>query len=305
MQIVFLGTGGSWPSPDRNVSALAVKRGKEIILFDCGEGTQRQLMISSVSFMQIKRIFITHYHGDHFLGLPGLIQSMSLNNRDSPLEVYGPEGTIKTVQTILEQGYFESKYAIKLHDVYPGDELNFEDDGYSIRVAEANHSIPALAYSLEEHQRPGKFNKPKALELGIPEGRLFSQLQQGKEVEHDGKTFTPDMVLGPPRKGIKLVYSGDTGPSNIIQELAKGADVLIHEATADTTLEQKANEYGHSTAKQAAEIARDAEVKMLILTHISPRYDSSDIVLADAKTVFDNVVVADDFSEYKIGYSEE
>ncbi len=305
MQIVFLGTGGSWPSPDRNVSALAVKRGKEIILFDCGEGTQRQLMISSVSFMQIKRIFITHFHGDHFLGLPGLIQSMSLNNREAPLEVYGPEGTIETVRVLLEQGYFESKYAIKLHDVDPGDELDFEDDGYLIRVAEANHSIPALAYSLEEHPRPGKFDKPKALKLGIPEGKLFSQLQQGKTVEHDGKTFTPDMVLGPPRKGLKIVYSGDTGPSNIIQELAKDADVLIHEATADTTLEQKANEYGHSTAKQAAEIARDAGVKMLILTHISPRYDGGDIVLADAKTTFENVVVAEDFSEFKIGYSEE
>jgi len=305
MQIVFLGTGGSWPSPERNVSALAVKKGREIVLFDCGEGTQRQLMISSVSFMQIKRIFITHYHGDHFLGLPGLIQSMSLNNREAPLDVYGPEGTIDIVQALLEQGYFESKYVIKLHDVYPEDVLDFEDDGYTIRVAEANHSVPALAYSLEEHSRPGKFNKTKALELGIPEGRLFSQLQSGKTVEHGGKTFTPDMVLGPSRKGLKIVYSGDTGPSGIIQELAKDADVLIHEATADSTLEQKANEYGHSTARQAAEVAKDAGVKLLILTHISSRYDGPDIILEDAKSVFENVVVAEDFSEFKIGYSDE
>ncbi len=275
-----------------------------MILFDCGEGTQRQLMISSVSFMQIKRIFLTHYHGDHFLGLPGLIQSMSLNNRETPLEVYGPEGTIGIVQILLEQGYFESKYVIKLHDVYPGDELRFEEEGYSIRVAEANHSVPALAYSLEEHPRPGKFNKPRALELGIPEGRLFSQLQSGKTVEVDGKTYTPDMVLGPPRKGRKIVYSGDTAPSGIIQELAKDADILIHEATADTSLEQKANEFGHSTARQAAEIAREAGVKLLILTHISSRYDGPEILLEDAKQVFENVVVAEDFSEFEITYPE-
>lgn len=302
MQVVFLGTGGSWPSPERNVSALAVKMGREVILFDCGEGTQRQLMISSVSFMQIRKIFITHFHGDHFLGLPGLIQSMSLNNRETPLEIYGPEGTIELVHILLELGYFTPTYAVMLHDVQPGDVLEFED--YMVKVAEANHCVPTLAYSLEENERPGKFDKSEALELGIPEGKLFSQLQSGKTVEVNGKTFTPEMVLGPPRRGRKFVYTGDTGPSKIIEELAGDADVLVHDATADSSLEEKANEYGHSTARQAAEIAKAANVKLLILTHISPRYENGKKLLDDAKDVFENVVVADDFREFNISYSE-
>ncbi|MCK4758202.1 MAG: ribonuclease Z [Thermoplasmata archaeon] len=302
MQLVFLGTGGSWPSPDRNVSAIAVKKGREVVLFDCGEGTQRQLMISSVSFMQIKRIFITHFHGDHFLGLPGLIQSMSLNNRETPLEIYGPEGTIDLVLTLLDLGYFNSKYVIKVHDICHGDVLDFGD--YTVKAVDAAHSVPVLAYCLEEAMRPGKFNKARALELGIPEGKLFSRLQKGETVEVDGKTFTPDMVLGPPRKGLKLVYSGDTGPCDNIRELAKDCDVLIHEATADSSLEEKANEFGHSTARQAAEIAKEAGAKLLILTHISPRYDDSQIVLEDAKSVFENTIVAEDFSEFDIKYSD-
>ena len=219
MKIVFLGTGGSWPSPERNVSAIAVKRNAEVLLFDCGEGTQRQLMHSTVSFMQISKIFITHFHGDHFLGLPGLVQSMSLNDRKTKLEIFGPEGTIELVQTIMALGYYTPSYPVVIQDMMPGDVLEFDE--YKVKVAEADHAVPAIMYALEENPRPGKFDKPKALELGIPEGRFFSQLQQGKTIEHDGKTFTPDMVLGPPRPGRKIVYTGDTKPCPAIVELAK------------------------------------------------------------------------------------
>ena len=302
MQLVFLGTGGSWPSPERNVSSFAVKRGKEVILFDCGEGTQRQLMISSASFMQISKIFISHFHGDHFLGLPGLIQSMALNNRENELDIYGPEGTEALVEILMDLGYFTPTYPVSVRDVRHGDILEFEE--YKVRVVDAEHNVPTLAYALEEHPRPGKFNKKQALELGIPEGPLFSQLQKGQTVEHDGETFTPDMVMGEARRGRKIVYSGDTKPCNNILELAKNADVLIHEATTAVDLEEKANEYGHSSSGQAAELAIKAKVGMLIMTHVSPRYDDASSLEEDAKAIFENSKVADDFYEYEVKYSE-
>jgi ribonuclease Z len=303
MKIVFLGTGGSWPSPERNVSAIAVKRGSEVILFDCGEGTQRQLMKSTVSFMQVRRIFITHFHGDHFLGLPGLIQSMSLNDRKQELEIYGPEGCSDLVMTILNLGYYNPSYPVSMNDVKPGDVLEFEE--YVVRVGEASHNIPAVMYALEERQRPGKFNKPRALELGIPEGKFFSQLQSGMTVEHKGKTFTPDMVLGPPRPGRKIVYTGDTKPCEAIVELAKDCDVLIHDSTTALDLEEKANFYGHSSSRQAAEAAKQSKTAMLFLTHISPRYDETEQLEADAKAVFENSQVAIDFLEYDVKYKNE
>ena len=300
MKIAFLGTGGSWPSPERNVSAIAVKRNSEVILFDCGEGTQRQLMKSTVSFMQINKIFITHFHGDHFLGLPGLVQSMSLNDRKTKLEIFGPEGTIQLVQTIMDLGYYTPSYPVLIHDLEAGDIIEFEE--YKVSVAEADHNVPGLMYSLEENPRPGKFDKPKALKLGIPEGKFFSQLQQGKTIEHDGKTFTPDMVLGPPRPGRKIVYTGDTKPCNAIVELAKDCDVLIHDSTTAIDLEEKSNSYGHSSSAQAAQAAKDAGAVKLFLTHISPRYDETEQLLADAIAIFENTEVAVDFIEYEVKY---
>jgi ribonuclease Z len=302
MNIVFLGTGGSWPSPERNVSAVAVKHGPDVILFDCGEGTQRQLMNSSVSFMQISKIFITHFHGDHFLGLPGLIQSMSLNDRQARLQIYGPEGTKLLVGIIIQLGYFTPTYEVTVNDLAPGDVLNFDE--YKITVGEARHNVPTVFYVLEENERPGKFNKPKALELGIPEGPLFSKLQKGQDVQHDGKTFTPDMVLGPPRKGRKIVYSGDTTPCESLVELAKDCDVLIHDATADAELEDKANTYGHSSSRQAADAAKRANADKLFLTHISPRYEDTAQLENDAKEIFGNSEVAVDFLEYVVKYKD-
>ena len=303
MKIVFLGTGGSWPSPERNVSAIAIKRNAEVLLFDCGEGTQRQLMHSTVSFMQISKIFITHFHGDHFLGLAGLIQSMSLNNRDSELEIYGPDGCEILIDSMTGLGHYTTTYPIITKDVKPGDIIKFDD--YKVRVAQADHPVPALMYSLEENPRPGKFDKPKALELGIPEGRFFSQLQQGKIIEHDGKSFTPDMVLGPPRPGRKIVYTGDTKPTQEIVKLAKNCDVLIHDSTTALDLEEKSNSYGHSSSAQAAQAAKDAGAVKLFLTHISPRYDETEQLLADAVAIFENSEVPDDFTEYEVKYKNE
>lgn len=299
LSIIFLGTSGSWPTVKRNVSSIAVKRGSEVILFDCGEGTQRQFQKSKLSYMQISKIFITHFHGDHFLGLPGLFQTMQLNDREKPLHVYGPKGVVKLVSQLLSLGYFRPAYRIVAQEIENGDVIGFDD--YVVRVLRVKHNVPAVAYSLEEKMRPGHFNKPKALKLGVPEGPLFSKLQKGMTITlKNGKKITPDMVLGPPRKGRKIVISGDTKPYDKLIGFSKDADVLIHDATFDSEFEEISFEYGHSTASQAAEIAKKANVEKLFLTHISPRYLDHSVLENDAQKIFKNSFVARDFQEVNV-----
>lgn len=299
LRIIFLGTGGSWPTVKRNVSSVAVKRGSEIILFDCGEGTQRQFQQSNLSYMQISKIFITHFHGDHFLGLPGLIQTMQLNDRDNPLHLYGPKGMGELTGRLLSLGYFRPSYKIITHDVADGQEIEFE--GYSISVVKVNHNVPALSYCLQEHPRPGRFNKAKALKLGIPEGPLFSRLQKGQTITlPDGKKITPDVILGPSRLGRKIVISGDTKPCQQMISFSQNADILIHEATFDSRLQDVALGYGHTTATQAAEIAKKANVEKLFLIHISPRYLDFHVLEDEARSVFSHSYVARDFQEIEV-----
>lgn len=299
LQIYFLGTGGSWPTVKRNVSSVAIKRGKEILLFDCGEGTQRQFQKSQLSYMQITTVFITHFHGDHFLGLPGLLQTMQLNDRTEPLHIYGPKGMIDLSQQLLTLGYFKPNYPIFAHEIDDGDSVSF--NGYSVDVLKVHHGIPALAYRLVEDTRPGKFNKPKALELGIPEGPLFSKLQRGKTITTpDGSVITPDMILGPPRPGRTIVFSGDTRPCEEMIPFCKHADVLIHEATFDSSLEDIAYQYGHTTAVQAARIAKESSVGSLFLIHISPRYLDYRVLLTEAKKIFSNCFVPKDFDMFTV-----
>jgi ribonuclease Z len=299
LRIIFLGTGGSWPTVKRNVSSLAIKRGSEILLFDCGEGTQRQFQQSNLSYMQISKIFITHFHGDHFLGLPGLIQTMQLNDRDKPLHIYGPKGMKDLTDHLLTLGYFRPSYEIISHDLINDDEIDFDE--YSIYTLKVKHNVPVLSYCLKEHQRPGKFNKPKALELGIPEGPLFSKLQYGQAITlPNGKKITSGMILGPSRKGRKIVISGDTMPCEEMITFSKNADVLIHEATFDSELEDIAREYGHTTAAQAAEIAKKARVEKLFLVHVSPRYLDYRVIENDARKIFIQSFVPKDFQEIEI-----
>ncbi len=275
LRIIFLGTGGSWPTVKRNVSSLAIKRGSEILLFDCGEGTQRQFQQSNLSYMQISKIFITHFHGDHFLGLPGLIQTMQLNDRDTPLHIYGPKGMEELTDHLLTLGYFRPSYEIISHDITNGDKVEFED--YNIHMLKVKHNVPAYSYCLEEHQRPGK-----SITLG------------------NGKHITPDMILGPSRKGRKIVISGDTIPCEEMIAFSKNADVLVHEATFDSELEDIAKEYGHTTAAQAAEIAKKAKVEKLFLVHISPRYLDYRVLENDARKIFVQSFVPKDFQEIEI-----
>ena len=299
LSIIFLGTGGSWPTIKRNVSSIAVKRGKEIILFDCGEGTQRQFQKSKLSYMQINKIFISHFHGDHFLGLPGLIQTMQLNDREKPLYIYGPKGLDKLISQLLSLGYFKPNYEIISNELDEKDILEFEE--YKITCLKIKHGVPGLAYCLEENIRPGKFDKPKALKLGIPEGPLFRKLQKGEEITlENGKKISPEVILGPPRKGRKIVISGDTKPVESMTEFSKDADALIHEATFASEHVDVAGDYGHTTAGQAAEIAKEAGVEKLFLTHISPRYLNGKDLEKEARQVFKNSIIPKDFEEFEI-----
>ena len=300
MKIVFLGTGGTYPSKLRNVTSIALQMPGEVVMFDCGEGTQRQLMRSSLSFMKIKKIFISHLHADHFLGLPGLIQSMSLNGREDELSIFGPEGIVRTVDAMMGLGYFKSGFKVVTSELRPGASIDF--GGYAVKCVRADHSIPSLAFSLEEKARRGKFDLKKAKRLGIPAGPMYRKLQEGKSVIVGGNKIAPEQVLGKSRPGRKIVYSGDTKPSKRVIEIAKGADVLVHDCTLDASHSTLAARFGHSTAKEAAGVAKRAGVAVLFLVHLSPRYEDVSVIEKEARTVFRNSRVAEDLDEYFVRY---
>ena len=294
MQVIFLGTGGSIPTPKRGLSAIAFRRQNELLLFDCGEGTQRQMIQAGVGFHRESKIFITHMHGDHVLGLPGLLQTMALLGRKKKLEVYGPHGIEAFVDAINQTIRFSFTFPLKVFEVEAG--LVCEEKEYTVHAAQSNHLDKSLAYALVEKPRPGRFSTQKAKKQGVPEGPLWSKLQRGSQITlPNGRTVTPDMVLGPSRLGRKIVYSGDTGQSEKIIKLAKKADLLIHEATFEDELAERAVEDGHSTPSMAAKTAKKAEVKRLILTHISARYKDAGLLLEQARKIFVNTDVAEDF----------
>ncbi|MCI4352012.1 MAG: ribonuclease Z [Thermoplasmata archaeon] len=294
MRLVFLGTAGSWPTKERSASAIALDTEKELVLLDCGEGTQRQFFQSTVSFMRVRRIFITHFHGDHFLGLPGLIQSMCLNNRTEPLDLYGPPDAKEWFERVLAMGYFTLRFPVHLHPLNPGESVDLP--GYSVRTAPADHTVPALAYRVEEGPKRGRFDAAKAHGLGI-RGRDFARLEAGETVHVEGRAVHPEEVIGPPRGGLSIVYSGDGRPSEEVRKLAQRASALIHESTMAEDHEAEANAWGHSSARQAADVAREAEVGRLFLTHFSSRYKDPEPLAMEARTRFAETVAARDFLE--------
>jgi len=298
VNIVFLGTSGAIPSVERNLTSTAIQYGSEVILFDCSEGTQRQFMMSHLSFMKVDKVFITHFHGDHFLGLPGLLQSMSFMGRDSPIFIIGPEGMVKIVNGMVNMGYFARGFDIRVKEIEGGDILEFPD--YTMRAVSVEHGVPCLGYVLEEKQRTGRFDLQKARELGIPEGPMYRTLQAGKNVDFDGSTITPEMVLGPSRRGRKVAISGDTAPCESMVVASRNADVLIHESTYASDMQDKAIEYGHSTARGAAELAKKAKVKRLYLTHLSNRYDDVSLLEREAREVFPSTTVAKDLMSVEV-----
>lgn len=294
MRIVFLGTAGSWPTKERSASAIALDTEKELVLLDCGEGTQRQFFHSTVSFMRVRRVFISHFHGDHFLGLPGLIQSMCLNNRTEPLDLYGPPDAKEMFERVLAMGYFTLRFPVHLHTLRPQESV--ELPGYTVRTAHADHTVPALAYRVEEGPRRGRFDAARAHSLGI-QGRDFARLESGETVVINGRSVRPEDVIGPARAGLSVVYSGDGRPSEHVQKLSHRASALIHESTMSGEHEAEANAWGHSSARQAAEIAREAEVGHLYLTHFSSRYKDPEPLAVEARSRFSGTVAARDFLE--------
>lgn len=292
MRITFLGTSGSMPTSERGSSSIVIRKDKELIMLDCGEGTQRQMVKAGMGFQRDMKIFITHMHGDHVLGLPGLLQSMSLLRREKELHIYGPEGIVEFVK-VFSESIGRPSFPVILYEIMEPGVLHEEED-YSVEAVKAKHRDTAWSFGLFESERPGKFHPDKAKKLEIPVGSDWNKLQHGETIVVNGKTITPDMVSDPPRPGRRIVYSGDTSPNEELTELAKGADVLINEATFLDELADRAEEDGHTTASQAAELAKKAGVGMLILTHISSRYPYPELVQGEAEQVFENVTVAED-----------
>jgi ribonuclease Z len=293
LSITFLGTGAAVPSPERNVSALALAREGETLLFDCGEGTQRQMMRYGASFT-FRELFFTHFHSDHLLGLTGLVRTLGMQDRQEPLRLYGPKGAERVLGHALSVGIERTKFPVEITELKSGDRLH--RDAYDLVLFDTDHRADSVGYALVEHLRLGRFNPERARELGIPEGPLWGKLHRGESVTlPDGRRVTAGELVGPTRPGRTLVLSGDTRPCDALLHAARGADLLVHEATFAAEESDRARETGHSTAAEAAEIAREAGVRQLVLTHISARYTrEAPELLAEAQAVFPNTVIARD-----------
>jgi ribonuclease Z len=295
LSIFFAGTGGSLPTQRRGLPAMLIRRGGERILVDCGEGTQRQLL-RSVGLPELDEIFITHLHADHWLGLPGMLKTFDLRDRDKPLYVHGPRGLRELIGGVMR---FAGATTYDLYVVELDDGEILERDGYEIESVAVSHRGPALAYVFKEYERPGIFDPDKARAAGLREGPEFGRVQRGETVNGVG----PGQVMGPPRPGRKFAISGDTRPSDALREAATHGDVLIHEATFAIEEAERAYQTGHSTASQAAGIAREAEVKLLCLYHLSIRYPVS-VLRDEAREIFANTVLPRDFDTIEIPFAE-
>jgi len=304
LTVIFLGTSGSVPTPKRALPAIAIQRKDELILFDCGEGLQRQMIQAGIGFHRKTKVFISHMHGDHVLGLPGFLQTMSLLERERELDVYGPEGIKAFVEAIKQTVQFVLTFPVNVCEIANEGTVCREKE-YEIRAKWVEHVIPSLAYALVEKPRPGRFFPEKAKRLGVEEGPLWSKLQKGKSVRlPNGQIVKSEEVTGPLRPGRKIVYTGDTKPTRSSSKFAENADLLIHDATFDDEMLERAMEDGHSTPSQAAETAKKANAKWLILTHISARYKDTSLLLEQAKKIFSKVQVADDFMKIELPFKD-
>ena len=301
----FLGTSAARPTIERNVSSIAVVREGETLMFDCGEGTQRQMMRYGVSFA-LRDIFFTHFHGDHLLGVIGLFRTLALQGREEPMRLWGPKGAERVLRRAVEFGVDRVGFPVEIHTMQPGDVIERGD--YAIVPYAAEHTGGnALGYALVEEERRGRFNPELARELGIPEGPLWGQLHRGHAVTlEDGRVIEPSVLVGPARPGRKIVLSGDTRPSEATVDIARGADLLVHEATFADEEAERAGGTGHSTAREAATVALRAGVRELILTHFSARYSrDASTLLREAKQVFPAVACARDGMEVEVAYRTE
>jgi ribonuclease Z len=299
--VTFLGTSAAAPTADRGLPAVAIKREGEVVLMDCGEGVQRRVLSESLGLGSDMTILITHLHGDHVTGLLGLLQTMSLAQRRKPLNVVGPAKLLKWLEVTAELLHIGLTFPIHFSSAKPG--MVLRTDGFRIRAAMAAHSVEAFSYVVEELGRPGVFHPDKAKSLGVPEGKLWSRLQKGKSVTIGGKRIEPFEVTGPPRPGRKIGYSGDTRPSARLARFFSGCDLLIFDSTFRDSDREKAVERKHSTSLEAAELARKAKARQLVLTHFSARYTSVSSLVREARRVFPNTIAASDGLSIEVAYS--
>ena len=303
LSVTFLGTSAARPTVERSVSSIAVMREGETLLFDCGEGTQRQMMRYGVGF-SLQEIFFTHFHADHYLGVIGLVRTLALQGRIEPMTLYGPPGAQSILGAALDLGVERSGFQIDIREVKAGDVL--ERNEYDIQVFRAEHGRAAVGYALKEHIRLGRFDPERARERNVPEGPLWGRIHRGETITLDnGRTISPEELVGDPRAGRSVVLSGDTRPCEPVTAAASGADLLVHDATFAEEEKERARETGHSTAAEAAEVAAASGVKRLLLTHLSARYSAnSRLLLEEAQAVFAETMVAKDGLTVEVEFSE-
>jgi ribonuclease Z len=299
LEVIFLGTGGSVPSARRNTACVLVRHGSDRLLFDCGEGAQRQMM-RSTGLVQAQEIFITHLHADHYLGLPGLIKTWDMQDRAERLVIYGPPG-LRELFGSMSRLMGRVGYPIEIDELEPGARVNFS--GYAVEAFPVEHRIAANGYLLAEQERPGRFDRDRALELGVEEGPAFGRLQAGESVAGASGKVAPGEVMSAARPGRRIVITGDTAPCSATREAAEGAQLLVHDASFGDEAVERAAETGHSTARQAAVLASDASVQLLALVHISARHFVPDL-LAQAREEFEPVLAPRDFDLIEIPFPE-
>jgi len=299
LDLVFLGTAGSAPTARRGLPGTLIRRGGERLLVDCGEGTQRQL-IRSVGLVDLDEIYITHFHADHVLGLPGLLKTYGLQGRERPLTVFGPAG-LDQLFRVLAPLIGKLDFDVRVDELESGEELERGD--YVVSAFSVAHRVPALGYALIEDDRPGRFDEERAIGLGVSPGPDFGRLQRGETVQGASGEVTPEQVLGETRRGRKVVLSGDTAPCDMTRAIADKADLLVHEATFMHEDLERARETGHSTARQAAMLAADADVELLALTHVSTRYPAGPL-RDEARAEFERTILPRDFDRVEIPFPE-
>jgi ribonuclease Z len=300
MEILFLGTSGAVPTPERGLSATLVKHGGQRVLVDCGEGTQRQLMRAGVGINQIGAIALTHLHADHYLGLPGMLKTWELWGRQDPVAVYGPKG-LGSMVSLFRRIIGHTTYEVAYHEIEPGHTAAL--DGWDMHALRTDHRVASVGWAFVEHDRPGRFDVERARALGVTPGPDFGKLQRGEAVAGAAGPVTPDQVLGPGRTGRRVVVTGDTRPCEAVAEASRGADLLVHDSTFTNEAAERARDTYHSTAAEAAALARDAGVKLLALTHLSFRHSAREL-LAEARAVNPRVVVPYDLDRVEIPFAE-
>jgi len=309
LSLTFLGSSAARPTVERNVSSLALEREGETLLFDCGEGTQRQMMRYGVSFA-LTEIFFTHFHADHFLGIVGLVRTLGLQGRAEPMRLYGPRGAKRILTSAISLGSDRIPFGVEIIEVEVGQEIGREPgagsrSGYCIRAFATEHGPNTIGYALVEDERPGRFDPEKAKAAGVPEGPLWGKLQRGETVTVEGREIPAAGIVGEKRKGRKVVITGDTRPCAGTIEAAMGADLLVHEATFGEDEKERAKETNHSTAREAGQVALAAGVKKLVLTHLSARYSiSAEELVKEAREVFPETVAARDGMAVEVPFAE-